>query len=68
MLKIGLHIQSTRSKGVVKVRYRVRDGAIQMSHTTDIKADLADLARLTADGKPKGNNKKLFKFYQLQSL
>ena len=57
MLKIGLHIQSTRSKGVVKVRYRVRDGAIQMSHTTDIKADLADLARLTADGKPKGNNK-----------
>lgn len=56
MEKITFHIQSSKKKGLIKVRYRLTDGrAVQFSHKTDIKCDPADLAKFNADGttKPK---------------
>lgn len=55
MEKIDFHIQSTKKKGQIKVRYRLTDGrAVQLSHKTDIKCDSADLAKLKPDGTTKG--------------
>ena len=55
MEKIDFHIQSTKKKGQIKVRYRLTDGrAVQLSHKTDIKCDPADLAKLIPDGTTKG--------------
>ena len=55
MEKITFHIQSSTKKGQVKVRYRLTDGrSVQFSHKTDIKCDLADLAKLNPDGSTKG--------------
>lgn len=55
MEKIDFHIQSTKKKGQIKVRYRLTDGrAFQLSHKTDIKCDPADLAKLKPDGTTKG--------------
>lgn len=66
MEKISFHIQSSKKKGLVKVRYRLTDGrAVQFSHKTDIKCDLADLDKLNPDGTTKGKvqiyNKELSK-------
>ena len=66
MEKISFHIQSSKKKGLVKVRYRLTDGrAVQFSHKTDIKCEPTDLVKLNPDGSPKGKiqiyNKELSK-------
>lgn len=51
MEKIDFHIQSTKKKGQIKVRYRLTDGRrVQLSHKTDIKCDPSDLDKLKPDG------------------
>ena len=54
MEKIYFHIQSSKKKGEIRVRYRLTDGrAIQFSHKTSIKCDIADLDKLNPDGTTK---------------
>ena len=54
MEKISFHVQTTKSKGEIKVRYRLTDGrAVQLSHKTDIKCTLEQLAKLNPDGTTK---------------
>lgn len=51
MEKVSFHIQSTKKKGLIKVRYRLTDGrAVQFSHKTDIKCTQEDLDKLNPDG------------------
>lgn len=54
MEKISFYIRTSRN-GLVKVRYRIRDGRdVQLMHKTDIKCSEVDLAKLKPDGSTKG--------------
>lgn len=54
MEKVTFNLNSTKKNGIVRVRYRLREGrAIQLCHTSDIMADLTDLAKLNPDGTTK---------------
>lgn len=55
MEKVTFHIQSSKTEGKIKVRYRLTDGrVVQFSHKTDIKCEPKELEKLNPDGTPKG--------------
>lgn len=54
MARISLYIQTKKSEGKVKVRFRLKDGRdVQLYHKSEIEADLKDLEKLESDGTPK---------------
>lgn len=53
MEKISFHIQTSKD-GMVKVRFRLRDGRdIQITHKSGIRCKIADLAKFNPDGSTK---------------
>lgn len=54
MEKISLFIRTTKSKGSVKLRFRLRDTRVpDMYYKSEITASLADLDKFNFDGSPK---------------
>ena len=54
MERITYHLQSKKKKDI-KLVFRLRDGRdVQITHKSDIRADLADLEKLNPDGTVKG--------------
>lgn len=54
MARITLYNRSVKEKGSILLRFRLRDGRdVQLFHKSDIKVDLADLAKFDIDGRPK---------------
>ena len=54
MERITYHLQSKKKKNI-KLVFRLRDGRdVQITHKSDIRADLADLEKLNPDGTVKG--------------
>ncbi len=55
MERIYFHIQTPKTEGKIKVRFRLRDGRnVQLTHKSDIQCDIKDLEKLEPDGKTKG--------------
>ena len=53
MVRISFHL--AKKEGLVTVRYRLRQGddIVQISHRSDIRCDVKDLAKFNPDGTPK---------------
>ena len=51
MEKIEIHNRTTKSKGVIRLRFRLNDGRnVQLYHKSEIQADLKDIAKFEKDG------------------
>ncbi len=51
MERISLFVRTTKKSGKVKLRFRLIDGrAVQLYHTTNVDADVRDLAKYNSDG------------------
>ena len=56
MEHVTLCLRTEKSKGTIKLRFRLRDGReIQLYHKSNIEAEIADLSKFTLEGtvKPK---------------
>lgn len=54
MPRTTIFIQTKKTSGKVKVRFRLTDGrAVQLYHKSEIEADLTDLLKFEIDGTPK---------------
>lgn len=51
MEKIEIHNRTTKSKGSIRLRFRLNDGrSVQLYHKSEIQADLKDLTKFEKDG------------------
>lgn len=53
MEKVTLKLRTTKSTGTIRLRFRLKDGRkCDLTHPSDIVADLRDLAKLDSTGEP----------------
>ena len=53
MEKVTLKLRTTKSAGTIRLRFRLKDGRkCDLTHPSDIVADLRDLAKLDSTGEP----------------
>ena len=53
MEKVTLKVRTTKSAGTIRLRFRLKDGRkCDLTHPSDIVADLRDLAKLDSTGEP----------------
>lgn len=51
MKGLTLFRRTTKSEGMIKLRFRLKDGReVDLYHKSEIKADIKDLAKLEDDG------------------
>lgn len=54
MARISIFVQTKKTSGKIKIRFRLKDGRdVQLYHKSEIEADLSDLSKFEADGTPK---------------